>query len=71
LESFQRRHSIVFISVCGKSADVCEETIAEWHEKLCALMVGCEPKDIANCDATGLFFQALPNETLCMKGEKC
>jgi hypothetical protein len=31
---------------------------------------GCyEPKDIANCDETGLFFQALPNKTLYLKGE--
>jgi hypothetical protein len=25
---------------------------------------------LANCDETGLFFQALPNKTLCLKGEK-
>jgi hypothetical protein len=71
LENFQKRHSIVFSSVCGESVDVCEETIAEWSEKLCALMDGYEPKDIGNCDETGLFFQALPNKTLCLKGEKC
>jgi hypothetical protein len=34
-------------------------------------MDGYEPKDIANCDETGLFFQALPNNTLCLKGDKC
>jgi hypothetical protein len=34
-------------------------------------MDGYEPKDIANCDETGLLFQALPNKTLCLKGEKC
>jgi hypothetical protein len=34
-------------------------------------MDGYEPKDIANCDETGLFFQALPNKTLCLKVEKC
>jgi hypothetical protein len=49
LESFRKRHSVVFSSVCGESADVCEETVAEWSEKLCALMDGYEPKDIANC----------------------
>jgi hypothetical protein len=70
LESFWRRHSIVFNGVCGESADVCEETIPEWREKLCALMNGHELKDIGNCDETGLFFQVLPNKTLCLKGEK-
>jgi hypothetical protein len=63
LESFQRRHSIVFNSVC-------EETKSEWRDKLCARMDRYEP-DIANSDETGLFFQALPNKTFCSKGEKC
>jgi hypothetical protein len=40
---------VVFSSVCRESADVCEETVAEWSEKLCALMDGYEVKDIANC----------------------
>jgi hypothetical protein len=69
LESFQRRYSTVFNSVRGESPDVCEETVAEWREKLCALMDSYEPKD--SCDETGIFFQALPHETLCLKGEKC
>jgi hypothetical protein len=30
LESFWKRHSVVFSSVCGESADVCEETVAEY-----------------------------------------
>jgi hypothetical protein len=34
-------------------------------------MDGYKLKDIANCDETGLFFQALSNKTLCLKGEKC
>jgi hypothetical protein len=68
---FPEKTSVVFSTVCGEPADVCEETIAEWSEKLCALMDGCEPKDIPNCDETGLLFQALPNKTLCLEGEKC
>jgi hypothetical protein len=67
LESFRRRHSVVFNSVCGESADVCEETVAEWREKLCALMDGYELKDIANCDETALFFQTLPKNSLFAK----
>jgi hypothetical protein len=51
-------------SVSGPMLQQKAETVAEWSEKLCALMDGYEPKDIANCDETGLFFQALPNKTL-------
>jgi hypothetical protein len=38
LKSFRKRHCIVFSTVCGESVDVCEETVAERREKLCALM---------------------------------
>jgi hypothetical protein len=69
--NFPEKTFYFFSSICGESADVCEEAVAEWNEKLCALMDDYEPKDIANCDETGLFFQALPNKTLCLKGEKC
>jgi hypothetical protein len=33
-------------------------------------MDGYEVKDIANCDETGLFSQALPNKTLCLNINK-
>jgi hypothetical protein len=32
LESYRRRRSTVFNSVCGESVDVCEETVAEKNE---------------------------------------
>jgi hypothetical protein len=35
-----------------KISHLCEETIAEWSEKMCALMDGYELKDIGNCDET-------------------
>jgi len=28
LESFRKRHQIVFIELCGEAGDVCEETTA-------------------------------------------
>lgn len=32
--------------------------------------LNCEPKDLYNCDETGLFYKLLPNQTLGSKGEK-
>jgi hypothetical protein len=29
------------------------------------------PRDIFNVDETGLFYNVLPNKTLCIKGKKC
>jgi hypothetical protein len=71
LESFRKRHQIVFNEVCGESGDVCGETVADWVAKLPSVMDGYEPKDIANGDETGLFLHALPSKTLCLKGERC
>jgi hypothetical protein len=53
LESFRKRHQIVFNEVCGESGDVCGETVVDWVAKLPSIMDEHEPKDIANCDETG------------------
>jgi hypothetical protein len=71
LESFRKRHQIVFNEVCGESGDVCGETVADWVAKLPSIMDGYERKVIANGDETGLFFRALPSKTLCLKAERC
>ena len=36
-----------------------------------SIIQGYEPENIANGNETGLFFRALPNKSLCLKGEKC
>jgi hypothetical protein len=57
--------------LCGESSDVNSETIEEWVAKLPSIIEGYEPENIANSDETGLFFQALLKQSLCVKGEKC
>jgi len=71
LESFCKRYQIVFNEIRGESSDVNSETIEEWVAKLPSIIQGYEPENIANGDATGLFFCTLPNKSLCLKGEKC
>ena len=71
LESFRKRHQIVFNELCGESSDVNSETTEEWIAKLPSIIQGYEPENIAKGDETGLFFRALPNKLLCLKGEKC
>ena len=70
LESFRKRHQIVFNELCGESSDVNSETIEEWIAKLPSINQGHGPVNIANGDETGLFFRTLPNKSLCLKGEK-
>jgi len=71
LESFRKRHPIVFNELCGESSDVNSETIEEWVAKLPSIIQGYEPENIANGDVTGLFFRAPPNKSLCLKVGKC
>jgi len=71
LESFRKRHQIDFNELCGESSDVNSETIEEWVATLPSTIRGYGPENIANGDETGLFFRALPNKSLCLKGEKC
>ena len=47
------------------------ETTEEWVAKLPSIIQGYGTGNIANGDETGLFFHALPNKSLCLKGEKC
>ena len=71
LESFCKRHQVVYNELCGESSDVNSETIEEWVAKLPSIIQGFEPENIANGDETGPFFRALPNKSPCLKGEKC
>jgi hypothetical protein len=42
-----------------------------YKPKLLELISPYEPKNIYNANKTGLFFLALPTESLAVKGEKC
>ena len=64
LESFRKRHQVVFNELCGESSDVNSETVEEWVAKLPSIIQGYEPQNIANGDETGLFFRALLNKLL-------
>jgi len=71
LESFCKRHQIVFNELYGESSVVNSETIEERVAKLPSIIQGYETENIVKGDETGLFFCALPNKSLCLKGEKC
>ena len=71
LESFRTRHEITFGQINGEANDVDMTVIEDWKLKIQSLIAEFQPENIANCDETGLFFRALPNKTLKLKGEKC
>jgi hypothetical protein len=57
--------------VCGESACVSQDTVQDWKDKLSDIIEGYSARDIYNMDETGLFFRALPDNTLSVKGEDC
>ena len=71
LNRFRARHNINFASVCGESGSVSQVTCEEWIEKLPSILSGYHPCDVYNMDETGLFFRALPDKSLSIKGEEC
>lgn len=71
LDSFRKRHQIVFNELCGESSDVNSEITEEWIAKLPSIIEGYKHENIVNGDETGLFFHALPSKSLCLIGEKC
>jgi hypothetical protein len=70
LQKFVARHNISFKQLSGESAEVDKEVVENWQQSLKVMLEGYEPKDIFNCDETGLFWRGLPTKTLAKKGEE-
>jgi hypothetical protein len=56
LDSFKKKHNIVWSGVCGESKDVNGSLVSEYKPKLIELISPHEPKNIYNADETGLLF---------------
>lgn len=69
LEYFCKRHNIMFKSVSSESAEVSEETVENWKERLKYLCKDYKLEDIFNFDQTGLFFRATPRKSLMYKSD--
>ncbi|VDI72849.1 Hypothetical predicted protein [Mytilus galloprovincialis] len=59
------------IGICGESADVNLNVVAEFKSKLAEIVKAYDPRDTFNADETGLFFRALPDKTLAERGKEC
>jgi hypothetical protein len=70
LDSFKKRHNIVWNGVCGESKDVDENVVSEYKPKLLELISPYELKNMHNADETSLYFRVLPTKSLVVKGGK-
>ncbi|XP_032220860.2 tigger transposable element-derived protein 4 [Nematostella vectensis] len=71
LESFKRRKNIHCSVLSGESSSVPTETVDEWQSRLEALCEGYRAADIFNMDETGMFYRALPDRSLVVRGADC
>jgi hypothetical protein len=55
LQSFLKRHNIVFRTMSGESGDVNVRIVSEWKSKLPNLIKDYHPRDIYDMEETGLF----------------
>ena len=67
LQSWRSRFNVKAALLSGEAADVREEDVTNWMERLPTLYEGYEPCNIFNADKTGLFFRALPSCSLVNK----
>ena len=66
LQSWRKRFNVKVALLSGEAADVREEDVMKWMERLPTLCEGYEPCNIFNADETGLF-RALPSRSLVAK----
>jgi hypothetical protein len=62
LDSFKKRHNIVWNRVRGKSNDKDESVVSEYKTNLLELISPYEPKHIYNADETGSSFSGITNK---------
>nr|XP_054919021.1 tigger transposable element-derived protein 4-like [Dermacentor andersoni] len=69
---FRERHGLIFKTVCGERGAVNEDVANNWkNAQLLEHIAAYDPNDIFKADETALFFKALPDKTVTMKGDPC
>ena len=71
LESFVKRHNIVFGKTSGERGDVIQATVDEWKQRIPTVCEGYSPADIFNMDESGFFFRDTTRDTYHIKGDDC
>ena len=65
------RHSNKGLKLCGESVSVDDECIENYKQHLPDMVKDYNLEDMFNCDETGLYYRALPDKVLSVKGLPC
>ena len=71
LESFKRRHNIGQLKMCGESGAVDQSTVDDFTSKLPSICESYVADNIFNMDETEIFYCALPDKSLTVRGTDC
>ncbi|KAF2343691.1 HTH CenpB-type DNA-binding domain [Trinorchestia longiramus] len=72
LDNFKKRHNITFKAVQGEARAVDSQSLLERQQQVLQPLLGQFSTDnVFNLDATGLFWQLLPNKTMTFRVELC
>ena len=69
LDRWQKCHNVRLATLSGEAADVNEEVVEDWGQRLESICRGYQLRDIFNADEIGLFYRALPTKSMCVKGD--
>ncbi|XP_041357423.1 tigger transposable element-derived protein 6-like [Gigantopelta aegis] len=70
LDRWKSRSSVKGFKVNGEGAGVDVAVVEDHRARIPEVVSGYAPKDVYNCNETGLYFRALPTQTLSVKGEE-
>ncbi|XP_023317561.1 tigger transposable element-derived protein 6-like [Trichogramma pretiosum] len=71
LEKFRKRYDISYTSICEESERVDMIVVNDWFSRVKHICNGYAEKDVYNLDETGLFYRALPDETMLLQNKNC
>ncbi|KAK7094233.1 hypothetical protein V1264_007882 [Littorina saxatilis] len=69
LQSWQRRYNVNFAMRSGEASGVPLEAVDDWIKRLPEITKDYALEDIFNADETGLYFRALPQRSMIVKGD--
>ncbi|XP_052240655.1 jerky protein homolog-like [Dreissena polymorpha] len=69
LTSWKSRYSVKAFKVSGESAGVDQQTVSDFKSRLPDIIQGYSLENICYADETGLYYKALPDKTLAVRGD--
>ena len=71
LHRFKTRHNITCLKVCGEAGSVDKDVEEDWLSRVPDIIKDYDLKNIYNMDETGVFYRALPDKSLSVRGQAC